>query len=383
MLLENGFMGITAIVVGGGSSSRMNGTDKLMLEIGGISVFERSVSAFCSSPEIDAVVAVAREDLVEEITSWKARYPKLYAVVRGGDTRCRSAQAGVKAAPADTEFFAVHDAARPFVTEEVIRRTAEAVREHGAAAPALPVTDTVKITDDNGFALQTPDRSRLYAVATPQMFRADLYREFIFSADDSFDDCQLFERNGYPVKLVENDRTNFKITTPEDIERARIQAGGNSMRIGHGYDVHRLVPERKLVLGGVDIPWEKGLFGHSDADVLLHAVCDALLGAAALRDIGYHFPDTDPGLEGADSMQLLRECGRMIREKGFRIGSVDSTVVCQRPKLAEYIPAMICNIAEALEIPAGMVNVKAKTEEGLGFTGSGEGIAAHAVALLF
>ena len=161
-----------------------------------------------------------------------------------------------------------------------------------------------------------------------------------------------------------------------------MQAGGNSMRIGQGYDVHRLVPERKLVLGGVDIPWEKGLLGHSDADVLLHAVCDALLGAAALRDIGYHFPDTDPGLEGADSMQLLRECGRMIREKGFRIGSVDSTVVCQRPKLAEYIPAMICNIAEALEIPAGMVNVKAKTEEGLGFTGSGEGIAAHAVALL-
>ena len=359
MLLENGFMGITAIVVGGGSSSRMNGTDKLMLEIGGISVFERSVSAFCSSPEIDAVVAVAREDLVEEITSWKARYPKLYAVVRGGDTRCRSAQAGVKAAPADTEFFAVHDAARPFVTEEVIRRTAEAVREHGAAAPALPVTDTVKITDDNGFALQTPDRSRLYAVATPQMFRADLYREFIFLAEDSFDDCQLFERNGYPVKLVENDRTNFKITTP---------------------DLYRTVQNK---YGGVDIPWEKGLLGHSDADVLLHAVCDALLGAAALRDIGYHFPDTDPGLEGADSMQLLRECGRMIREKGFRIGSVDSTVICQRPKLAEYIPAMICNIAEALEIPAGMVNVKAKTEEGLGFTGSGEGIAAHAVALLF
>ncbi|MBQ4240689.1 MAG: 2-C-methyl-D-erythritol 2,4-cyclodiphosphate synthase [Oscillospiraceae bacterium] len=155
------------------------------------------------------------------------------------------------------------------------------------------------------------------------------------------------------------------------------------MRIGHGYDVHRLVPDRRLVLGGVEIPWEKGLLGHSDADVLLHAVCDAVLGAAALRDIGYHFPDTDPEFEGADSMKLLSECGRMALEKGFRISSVDATVICQRPKLAEHIPAMIRNIAAALDMPAECVNVKATTEEGLGFTGNGEGIAAHAVALLY
>ncbi|MBQ5412240.1 MAG: 2-C-methyl-D-erythritol 2,4-cyclodiphosphate synthase [Oscillospiraceae bacterium] len=376
-------MGITAVIVGGGSSSRMKGTDKLSIEIGGISVFERSVSAFCSSPEIDAVVAVAREDLVGKISSLKDKYPKLYAVVKGGDTRCLSAQAGVKAAPPETDYFAIHDAARPFVTEDVIRRTAEAAKCYGAAAPALPVTDTIKVTDGDGFSVQTPDRSRLYAVATPQIFRADLYRKLISSADDSFDDCQLFEKNGYPVKLVENDRSNFKITTPEDVDRARMQAGGSRMRIGHGYDVHRLVPDRRLVLGGVEIPWEKGLLGHSDADVLLHAVCDAVLGAAALRDIGYHFPDTDPEFEGADSMQLLSECGRMVREKGFRISSVDATVICQRPKLAEHIPAMIRNIAAALDMPAECVNVKATTEEGLGFTGNGEGIAAHAVALLY
>ena len=359
-------MGITAVIVGGGSSSRMKGTDKLSIEIGGTSVFERSVSAFCSSPEIDAVVAVAREDLVGKISCLKDKYPKLYAVVKGGDTRCLSAQAGVKAAPPETDYFAIHDAARPFVTEDVIRRTAEAAKCYGAAAPALP----------------TPDRSRLYAVATPQIFRADLYRKLISSADDSFDDCQLFEKNGYPVKLVENDRSNFKITTPEDVDRARMQAGGSRMRIGHGYDVHRLVADRRLVLGGVEIPWEKGLLGHSDADVLLHAVCDAVLGAAALRDIGYHFPDTDPEFEGADSMQLLSECGRMVREKGFRISSVDATVICQRPKLAEHIPSMIMNIAAALAVPADCVNVKATTEEGLGFTGNGEGIAAHAVALI-
>lgn len=375
-------MGITAVIVGGGSSSRMKGTDKLMLELGGMSVFERSISAFCRSAEIDSVVAVARRDLVDEISSWKDRYPKLHAVVPGGASRCLSARAGIEASPADTGFFAIHDAARPFVTQELIRRTAEAVRDYGAAAPALPVTDTIKVTDGNGFSVDTPDRSRLFAVATPQMFRADLYRRLIYSSDESFDDCQLFEENGFPVKLVENDSTNFKITTPDDIARARMQVGDYGIRAGHGYDVHRLVPERRLILGGVEIPWEKGLLGHSDADVLLHAVSDAVLGAAALRDIGYHFPDTDPAFEGADSLKLLEECGRLAAEKGFVTASVDVTVICQRPKLAPYIPQMAANISKALGMPENTVNVKATTEEGLGFTGSGEGISAHAVALL-
>ncbi|MBQ1357838.1 MAG: 2-C-methyl-D-erythritol 2,4-cyclodiphosphate synthase [Oscillospiraceae bacterium] len=374
-------MGITAVIVGGGSSSRMRGTDKLMLRIGGMSVFERSIRAFCESPEISAVVAVAREDLTEKILSWKDRYPKLCAVVPGGPTRCLSAKAGVDASPEETEFFAIHDAARPFVTEDLIARTAEAVRAYGAAAPALPVTDTIKMTED-GFSVDTPDRSRLFAVATPQMFRADLYREFILDAENSFDDCQLFERKGYKVKLVENDRSNFKITTPEDIARARMQVGDSDIRIGHGYDVHRLTEGRKLILGGVYIPWEKGLLGHSDADVLLHAICDAVLGAAALRDIGYHFPDTDPRFEGADSLKLLEECCRLAGEEGFRPVSVDATVLCQRPKLSPHIPQMILNTAAAMGCPQGSVNIKATTEEGLGFTGAGEGIAAHAVVLL-
>jgi 2-C-methyl-D-erythritol 4-phosphate cytidylyltransferase/2-C-methyl-D-erythritol 2,4-cyclodiphosphate synthase len=184
------------------------------------------------------------------------------------------------------------------------------------------------------------------------------------------------------VKLVEDERSNFKITSPEDIKRARMQLGDSDIRIGHGYDVHRLVEGRRLVIGGVDIPWEKGLLGHSDADVLLHAVCDALLGAAGLRDIGYHFPDTDPRFEGADSRKLLRECVRLISEKGFRAASVDATVLCQRPKLSPHIPQMAQNIAADTGLPEGSVNVKATTEEGLGFTGSGEGIAAHAVALI-
>ena len=154
------------------------------------------------------------------------------------------------------------------------------------------------------------------------------------------------------------------------------------MRIGHGYDVHRLVPGRELILGGVKIPYELGLDGHSDADVLLHAVMDALLGAAALRDIGYHFPDTDPTYKGADSMQLLKEVGRKIAAAGYRVGNIDATMIAQKPKLKDYIPTMAKNIAAALEIEENRVNVKATTEEHLGFTGSGEGMSCHAVCLL-
>ena len=154
------------------------------------------------------------------------------------------------------------------------------------------------------------------------------------------------------------------------------------MRIGHGYDVHRLVPGRDLILGGVKIPYELGLDGHSDADVLLHAVMDALLGAAALRDIGYHFPDTDPAYKGANSMELLRQVGRKITAAGYRVGNIDVTMIAQRPKLKDYIPTMAGNIAGALGIEQTRVNVKATTEEKLGFTGTGEGMSCHAVCLL-
>lgn len=154
------------------------------------------------------------------------------------------------------------------------------------------------------------------------------------------------------------------------------------MRIGQGYDVHRLVPGRKLILGGVDIPYEKGLDGHSDADVLIHAVMDALLGAAALRDIGYHFPDTDPAYKGADSRMLLREVGKKIAAAGYRVGNIDVTMIAQKPKLKDYIPAMMENIAADLEISLSRINVKATTEEHMGFTGTGEGMSCHAVCLL-
>ena len=226
-----------------------------------------------------------------------------------------------------------------------------------------------------------PDRATLYAVQTPQCFRRARYTQALAAVTGEkarlvTDDCSLFELAGLPVRLTEGDYANYKITTKEDLQKEK------TMRIGHGYDVHRLVEDRKLIMGGVEIPYEKGLLGHSDADVLLHAVMDAVLGAAALGDIGQHFPDNDPAYKGADSLALTREVARIIAEHGYKVGNIDATILCQRPKLAPHIPAMRRNIADAFGLPVDAVSVKATTEEHLGFTGEGLGIAAHAVALI-
>lgn len=375
-------MSVTAIVVAGGNASRMKGVDKMTLLLDGITVLERSVRAFARHPEVDAVVTVTRPDLIPLAESWKDRYPKLYAVVPGGETRCLSVREGLAAVPEDTEYVAIHDAARPFVSAELISSVIRAAKSCGAAAPAVPVVDTVKTVDGAEFITGTPDRASLRAVSTPQVFLASRYAALSAGETDLYDDCQLFEKAGFPVLLVPGEAANFKITTPEDIARAKMQIGAEDYRIGHGYDVHRLVEGRKLIMGGVEIPFEKGLLGHSDADVLLHAVSDALLGAAALGDIGHYFPDTSDEWEGADSRVILRECVRLVAEAGFRPVNVDVTVLCQRPKLAPHISAMRRNLAEDLGIAEDRVSVKATTEEGLGFTGEGLGIACHAVTFV-
>ena len=232
----------------------------------------------------------------------------------------------------------------------------------------------------------TPDRSTLYAVQTPQCFDRAAYLAALEELDETrarlvTDDCSLFELTGRPVQLTQGDYANLKITTREDLPRPA-QRKETEMRIGHGYDVHRLVEQRKLILGGVEIPFEKGLLGHSDADVLTHAVMDAVLGAAALGDIGQHFPDNDPEYAGADSLKLACRVAQILKEHGWRIENIDATLLCQRPKLAPHIPAMRANLAAAFGLPVEAVSVKATTEEHLGFTGEGLGIAAHAVALI-
>ena len=369
---------VAAVIVAAGASRRM-GFDKLAYPLDGGTVLEKSVRAFDMHPAIDEILLVAGEN-APQAALLAAACAKPAKTVAGGATRVQSVRAGLDAVNA--EYVAIHDAARPFVTPQVIWDALEAAYETGAAAPAVPVKDTVKVAAD-GLVVETPAREKLYAVQTPQCFRTALYRQVLAQVccDAVTDDCSAFELAGLPVRLTQGDYANYKITTREDLPASE-KNGGNGMRIGHGYDVHRLVEGRALVLGGVTVPYEKGLLGHSDADVLTHAVMDALLGAAALGDIGKLFPDTDPAYKGADSIALLQEVGRVLARAGWAAGNIDATLLCQAPKLAPYIPAMRENLAAALGISAEDVSVKATTEEKLGFTGSGEGIAAHSVCLL-
>ena len=311
------------------------GFDKLSFDLGGETVLERSVRAFDECPEVDELVLVTGAS-GENAERAAARCKKPVQLVRGGATRAESARNGVAAAHG--ALVAVHDAARPFVSGEVIAAVLKAAARCGAAAPAVPVKDTIKQAKGGSgktvpagcMVEDTPDRSTLYAVQTPQCFDRAAYLAALDELDEArarlvTDDCSLFELTGRPVELVQGDYANIKITTREDLPRA--ENGGKKMRIGHGYDVHRLVEGRKLVLGGVEVPYEKGLLGHSDADVLAHAVMDAVLGAAALGDIGQHFPDTAEEYAGADSLVLARRVAEIVAAQGWRIENIDATIL--------------------------------------------------------
>ena len=362
---------VSAVLVAAGSSTR-RGFDKLSFDLGGETVLHRSIRAFAQCPQVTELVLVAGKNR-DFVAQQAADCPKPVQIVAGGATRAESAKNGVLAAHG--ELVAVHDAARPFVSAAVITAAlAAAARGDGKPVPPDCAVQT------------TPDRSTLYAVQTPQCFDRAAYLAALAELDETrarlvTDDCSLFELTGRPVQLTQGDYANLKITTREDLPRPA-QRKETEMRIGHGYDVHRLVEQRKLILGGVEIPFEKGLLGHSDADVLTHAVMDAVLGAAALGDIGQHFPDNDPEYAGADSLKLACRVAQILKEHGWRIENIDATLLCQRPKLAPHIPAMRAKLAAAFGLPVEAVSVKATTEEHLGFTGEGLGIAAHAVALI-
>ena len=384
---------VAAVIVAAGASRRM-GFDKLAYPLDGGTVLEKSVRAFDTHPAIDEILLVAGEN-APQAALLAAACAKPAKTVAGGATRVQSVRAGLDAVNA--EYVAIHDGARPFATRELIERCLQSAIEHGAATAAVRAKDTIKVSAQDGSIESTPDRSRLYLTQTPQIFSLALYKKAVRQAQqeklDFTDDCQLVEHIGQKVWLSEGDYQNIKITTPEDMVLAEAiarqqdtQQRGEKremeIRAGHGYDVHRLVEGRKLILGGVTIPWEKGLLGHSDADVLTHAVMDALLGAAALGDIGRYFPDTDPRYAGADSLELLRHVVKLLCQEGYAISNIDATVIAQRPKLKDFIPQMQQNIAAACGIAPAQVNVKATTEENLGFTGSGEGMSAHSVCIL-
>ena len=379
-----------AVVVAAGRGVRMGAAvNKVLLPLCGEPVIRHAVRAFCEADEIDGVVVVASADETEQMRAALCGLKKVCAIVPGGSTRQESVKNGLDALPKEARIALVHDGARPLISRELIARCIRQTEDCGSAVVCTPVTDTVKVEKD-GCVVRTLDRSQLRAVQTPQCFFAgELEAAYEAAARDSVsvtDDASVMEHAGHSVHLLESSEVNFKLTTPEDLRRAEDIIGERKFmqrlpRTGFGYDVHKLVSGRRLILCGKEIPWEKGLDGHSDADVAVHALMDALLGAACLGDIGRLYPDNDPAFEGADSMKLLADVLRRVKDAGYAVVHADVTIVAQKPKLMPYMDEMRRNLENAM--PGAQVNVKATTTERLGFEGRGEGISAQAVATIW
>ena len=379
-----------AIIPAAGSGTRMGlNHPKQYHLLAGIPLLVRTVKQFVQSSCIEKIVVVVPADRTDSTSQLLETYGLTGAnlqIVAGGKRRQDSVKAGIDILDGNMDIVLIHDGARPLVSQEVIRRCYDAAVCHGAAIAAVPVIDTLKKSDTDNTIIQTVDREDLWQAQTPQAARLSLLLAAYDAAGDRdvTDEASLLELAGTPVHLVEGSVTNIKITRPEDLVIAEkiMEKDTLAFRIGHGYDAHRFVADRDLVLGGVTIPFEMGLAGHSDADVLTHALCDAILGALGAGDIGAHFPDSDKQYNNIYSIELLKQVVRLARERGYELSNGDITVVCQKPKLASFIPEMEGLLAEVCGVEKEYINVKATTTEKMGFTGRMEGVSCHAVVLL-
>jgi 2-C-methyl-D-erythritol 4-phosphate cytidylyltransferase/2-C-methyl-D-erythritol 2,4-cyclodiphosphate synthase len=390
-------MFVSAIIAAGGRGVRL-GADrpKQFLEIGGRSLLDLSLDALLASDRVDEVIVALPEEHLLAASESGREFIKPVAFVAGGPRRQDSVANAFARSNAGAEVILIHDAARPFVTAELIAKTIDGARAHGAAIAAIPVRDTVKQAgmagaDGSHPITSTIPRETIFLAQTPQAFRRPVLARALAEGRgiDATDEAMLVERLGEPVHVVEGDAANIKVTTPADLEGARARRSGarsaeerGVLRIGTGYDLHRLVARRPLILGGVRIPFDFGLDGHSDADIVCHAVTDAVLGAAAAGDIGRLFPDTDPAWKNADSIAMLQGAVANVHALGYRVSNVDVTVIAERPKLLPHLAAMRANLAAALAVDVECVSIKGKTNEGQDATGRGEAMACHAVALL-
>lgn len=377
-----------ALILAGGTGSRL-GSDipKQYLTLNGKSVLRRTVEAFLRHPQIDAVqVVIGADD--RQIYDEAIGDAEIRAPVTGGASRQESGRNGLEALADDPpDLVLIHDAARPFVDAATIDRVIAALDSSPAALPGVPVADTLKRgSGDPPVVGDTVDRSELWRAQTPQGFRyADILDSHRSAAGQELtDDAAVAENAGLSVALVHGHEDNFKITTSDDLKRAQRMTEGssNDIRIGTGFDVHALGDGDHVILCGVRIDHSHGLEGHSDADVAMHAVTDALLGAIAEGDIGTHFPPSDDQWRGAASSVFLEHAGRLIAERGGSIGNIDLTIICEAPKIGPHREAMANSLARTLGIDASRISVKATTTEKLGFTGRGEGIAAQASAIV-
>ena len=371
-----------AVIVAAGTGERFGGSlPKQYRPLAGSSVLRRSIQAFRASGRFDDIVVVIRDEH-RALYDAAAAGLGLPEPVTGGATRQDSVRAALEwLAPQAPDLVLVHDAARPLVDRATIDRVLEALADAEAAIAAVPVVDTIKRAEA-GIAAGTVDRSGLWQAQTPQGFRfpALLAAHRAAAGEALTDDAAVAERQGIAVRLVEGHVDNFKITTEADLTRAeRLLGGAADIRTGTGFDVHRLIPGDAVILCGIRIPHGFRLEGHSDADVGLHALTDALLGAIGAGDIGQHFPPSDERWRGADSAAFLAHAAGLVRARGT-ILNVDVTLLCERPKVGPHRAAMVARIAEILQLDPDRVSVKATTTERLGFTGREEGIAAQASA---
>ena len=363
---------VIILAAGTGSRAKQNKNKILVPVGGGDNSLIRSLSAFLKSGLFgEYIVAVNKSD-EKEIRSF---LPETVKTVAGGNTRTESVKNALKEVTGD--YVLIHDAARPYLSERLIKDCLAAAEKHGGAIPVVPSRDTVceakdgRITDYLG-------KDGLFSVQTPQAFDTAKLREaYAFAKDKAFnDDGEVYKNRFGELFAVTGDKENVKLTYPEDFAKF----SQKEYRFGTGFDCHRLVTGRKLILGGVEIPHDKGLLGHSDADALVHAVMDAVLSACAMRDIGYYFPDTDERYKDADSMELLKTVLNLIAEKGFKVSSVSAVVMAEKPKLKNFIPAITESLAAALSLDVSAVGLSATTLEGLGFVGREEGICVSATA---
>ena len=372
-----------ALIVAAGRGSRFGATaPKQYVDLAGKTVLRHSLETFTRHPRIDAVRVVIHSD---DRAMYDAAIAGLALLepVTGGATRQESVHRGLRSlqdiAP---EAVLIHDAARPLVSAALIDRMLDALDSAPGAIPALPVADTVKRGRD-GRVQATLDRATLWRAQTPQTFR---YSDIMAAHDaaagrELTDDAAVAEAAGLAVALVSGAEENFKVTTEADLHRARqLLSPGVDIRVGNGFDVHRFGPGERIMLCGIAVPHDHGLIGHSDADVGLHALTDAILGAVGAGDIGQHFSPSDPRWKGADSAQFLAHANSLVRARGGRILSVDITIICERPKVGPHREKMVARVASILELETSRVSVKATTTEGLGFIGRAEGIAAQATA---
>lgn len=381
------------IIVCAGQGERFGAEgNKLLVPMGGHPLIEYTLRNVMQSLFLDEIILVTRrgeEPLFKEIVDrLSPSVPVKFA--RGGKTRMASVAGGLDALSPQSDIVLIHDGARPGVEGKAIDQMIQLLsRQEGAAIFAVPVVDTIKVTDSRGHVVETPERSRLFRAQTPQGAKTDLFKACMQKIQGRgitvTDDASVCEACGIPVACIPGKESYFKITVPEDKERflQMIAPAKLPFRVGEGYDIHQKDEARPLVLGGVRISETGGLLGHSDADVLTHAIMDALLGAAGCPDIGYYFPDNDSRYLGISSMILLEKVREVLEEKGYAIGNIDSTVIAEAPKLAPYVPKMREILAKALHISPEQINIKATTNEKLGAVGRGEGIAALASALIY